>query len=166
MANRSRSRIVGQRAIHYAEATDLVGLPLYAFATLDAHEKLLDDLRALGSNGLSLPSETVGLVLTEAKHRGVPWPLAWNTAINNVAAPAKGGHVDPTMQEAITEDRALLSECKPAFRAAYEGALERVDRDTTIAAARAEQRLADVDLPTRDEFPCLSAPPMLPAATL
>jgi hypothetical protein len=123
----------------------------------DGLDRLLSSLSSLGSDGLSLPSETVGLVLSEAKRNGMPWQLAWNTAINNVAAPAKGGYTDPAMFDAIAEDRALLGECKPAFRAAYEGDAEVIDRDTTIAAARAAERLADVDVPTRAEFPSLRA---------
>lgn len=121
---------------------------------MDAHDRLLDRLREVGANGLTLPSETVGLVLTEAKRVNMPWRLAWNTAINNVAVPARGGVVDPQLEQAIAEDRALLAEVKPAFRAAYEGS-DRPSRDAKIAATRAEQRLGDLDVPTLAEFPGL-----------
>lgn len=92
------------------------------------------------------------MVLSEAKRHHMPWRLAWNTAINNVALPTRGGVVDPQLERAIAEDRALLAEVKPAFRAAYEGG-ERPSRDAAIAASRAEDRLEDLDVPTLDEFP-------------
>lgn len=130
---------------------------------MDAHAKLLSDLRALGSNGLQLPSETVGLVLTAAKSLDEPLSFdeAWNVAVNNAAPLSHVPTIDSQRAEAIAEDRALLDECKPAFRVAYEGAAERINADTAIAAARADERLADVDLPTRAEFPSLNgnAPP-------
>ena len=132
--------------------------------TTDAHDRLLEQLQQVGADGLSLPSETVGLVLSEAKRLGMPWGLAWNTAVNNVAAPARGGTVDPQLERAIAKDRALLAEVKPAFRAAYEDDSDRSRRDSAIAAKRAEQRLADLDLPTLDEFPNVKTAGDHPAA--
>jgi hypothetical protein len=123
---------------------------------VDAHAKLLADLRALGSNGLSLPSETVGLVLSEAKRHGVPWVEAWNVAVNNAAPHSHVPSIDSARAEAIAEDRALLDECEPAFRAAYESSARPLERDARIAAL-AEQRLVDLDVPSRDEFPSLRA---------
>jgi hypothetical protein len=124
---------------------------------LDGFDRLMQALRENGADGEALASETVGLLLGEAKRHGMPWRLAWNTAVNNVAAPALGGYIDPELQQAVADDRELLAEVKPAFRAAYEGAPP-PERDLVVAARRADSRLGDLAIGPRIDGPQLDPP--------
>ena len=94
---------------------------------------------------MALPSESiVGVDQGESKARGLPWPTAWNKAINHVAPPGAGGP-DAAASADAAELRAVIGEAKPYLRAAYEGTpVQRAE--AAVAAASADARLADLRL--------------------
>jgi hypothetical protein len=57
------------------------------------------------------------------RDREVPFESAWSSAINRIQAPqGSGGAVeDPAMRSLVLEERQLLEEARPIWRAVYEG---------------------------------------------
>jgi hypothetical protein len=112
----------------------------------------LDDfsasLGALDSEGVSLPAENLRLVLSEAREHDWPFDAAWSAAINRIQPSATGGHIDPLLERELREDRALLEEQRPFWRAAYNHAEPSV-RDRAESTARTWARL---ELPVPEQY--------------
>lgn len=88
---------------------------------MDGLSQFGDALGQLDSDGLSLPQETTRFILDEARKRDWPFDEAWAAAINRLQVSSIGGTTDPVLQSDLRETRAILEECRPHFRAAYEG---------------------------------------------
>jgi hypothetical protein len=60
--------------------------------------------------------------LTLLRERDLPFESAWSSAINRIQAPqGEGGLVDdPALRSLVLEERTLLEEDRPLWRAAYE----------------------------------------------
>lgn len=65
----------------------------------------------------------MGRALALLKGEDIPFDRAWSSAINRIQAPqGEGGFIeDPVVGELVKQERALLEEVRPFFRASYEG---------------------------------------------
>lgn len=88
---------------------------------MDGLSQFGDALGQLDSDGLSLPQETTRFILDEARKRNWSFDDAWAAAINRLQPSAAGGTIDGVLESDLRETRAILEECRPHFRAAYEG---------------------------------------------
>lgn len=84
-------------------------------------DALLDTLEQAGSNGMFLAGENVEVTLRAARDHGCTFDEAWSMAINRVQPSQEGGVVDLELAASLREDRAILEENRPFYRAAYEG---------------------------------------------
>jgi hypothetical protein len=123
-------------------------------------ESLMADLTSAGAGPLALPVDNAAhltrLTLQGARDRGWTFDDAWNAAMSRLQPSQAGGEIDPFQAASLREDRQLLEEDKPIFRALFEGRdptpMERAQR-----LARATDRLeagdraarAMVAIPTR-----------------
>lgn len=99
-------------------------------------EPLSASLGALDSEGLSLPQATTRLILSEARGRGYDFDSAWAMAVNRIQPSSAGGHIDPELDAELREQRGLLEEVRPFWRAAYEGGdLTPLERASTVASS-------------------------------
>jgi hypothetical protein len=88
---------------------------------VDRLEPLAEVLGELDSEGLSLPQETTRTILELARDRHLPFDEAWAMAVNRIQPSQLGGVVQPELDSELREQRALLEEVRPHWRAAYEG---------------------------------------------
>jgi len=108
-------------------------------------ERLLTTLEDVGAGKVALVVDDARpdnarhlarLCLQGARAEGWTFDQAWATAMARLQPSQAGGEIDPVEAAELREDRRLLEEDRPIFRAAYEG------RDpTTMERA---QRLAAV----------------------
>jgi hypothetical protein len=61
------------------------------------------------------------LTLQGAREEGWDFDRAWSTAMARLQPSQAGGRIDPIEAAELREDRRLLEEDRPLFRAAYEG---------------------------------------------
>lgn len=61
------------------------------------------------------------LTLQGARDRGWSFDEAWGAAMSRLQPSQAGGAIDETAARELREDRQLLEEDRPLFRAAYEG---------------------------------------------
>lgn len=97
---------------------------------------------------MSLPAENVRSTLEGARRLGLEFDRAWTLAINRVQPSQLGGFTDPQLASELAEDRTLLTEARPHYRAAYEGREPRPEEREAVQLA-AEARLSQP--PTLDE---------------
>lgn len=88
---------------------------------MDRLEPLAASLGELDSEGLSLPQASTRIILSEARSRGIDFDPAWAMAVNRIQPSQLGGTIDPELDAELREQRALLEEVRPYWRAAYEG---------------------------------------------
>lgn len=85
-------------------------------------------------------SAQVAFVLVEARKRGVAFEDAWFNALRSISPPRT---CHPKLRVRIDENRALIHEVKPLFRAAYERReLSELERRSLLDADR--RRLRDL----------------------
>lgn len=129
-------------SIHTRESSAITGPPArYSFRTLDGFDGLASAQGELDSEGLTLPNETVGFILSQAKTRSWDFDRAWSAAINRVQSSQVGGYVDPLLEVELRESRALIEEMRPHFRAAYEGHAKPSTRELAESVAAAWKRI-------------------------
>lgn len=107
---------------------------------MDGLAQFVETLGQLGGDGLSLPQETTGVILREARRRGWTFDDAWSIAINRLQVSSVGGTVDPVLESDLRETRAILEECRPHFRAAYHRA-DPSPTDLAVEIVRAWDRI-------------------------
>lgn len=109
-----------------------VGLLDYLCAWMD-DDDLLDETDLLARIAADpSPHADVVLVLAAAQRTGAPWPIAWARAMRAIQPPRdRSADADAVLDE----DRVLLRELTPAFRAAYER------RARTLDERKREDRL-------------------------
>jgi transposase InsO family protein len=108
-------------------------------------ERLLTTLEDVGAGKVALTiddarpdnaAHLTRLCLQGAAELGWSFDQAWSTAMARLQPSQAGGQVDPVEAAELREDRRLLEEDRPLFRAAYEGrpptTMERAQR---LAAA-------------------------------
>lgn len=93
-------------------------------------DNLLASLSAIGADSLlHLPgvddpitaSSYLSRALTLLQARDIPFEEAWSSAINRIQAPqGEGGKIEPEAARLVAEERALLEEDRPKWRAYYE----------------------------------------------
>jgi len=92
-------------------------------------DNLLASLSAIGADSLlHLPgvddpitaSSYLSRALSLMQERAIPFEQAWSSAINRIQAPQRDGVSDPRLAQLVSEERALLEEDRPKWRAAYE----------------------------------------------
>lgn len=88
---------------------------------MDRLEPLAASLGEIDSEGLSLPQESTRIILSEARDRGYDFDTAWSMAVNRIQPSQIGGVVDPALDSELREQRSLLEEVRPYWRAAFEG---------------------------------------------
>lgn len=112
---------------------------------------LLASLSALGADSLlTLPGVDEPIRAPEYMRRalellgrdGVGFEEAWSSAINRIQAPqGEGGFIeDPAVGALVLEERALLEEDRPQWRAAYERRAP-TTRERALCTVRAWRRL-------------------------
>lgn len=85
-------------------------------------------------------SAQVSFVLVEARRRDVAFEDAWFNALRSISPPRT---CPPRLRERIDENRGLIHEVKPLFRAAYENReLSELERRQLLDADR--RRLRDL----------------------
>lgn len=88
-------------------------------------EDLQASLAAAGAGGIALSVDSAShltrLTLQGARERGWDFDRAWGAAMARLQPTQEGGEIDPYDAAALREDRRLLEEDKPFFRAVYEG---------------------------------------------
>jgi hypothetical protein len=98
--------------------------------------RLIETLEQHGAEGMALPAENVRSSLEGARRLGLDFEQAWSLAINRLQPSQLGGYVDPVLAETLAEDRVLLNEQRPIYRAAYEHReVTAEERDAVTAAA-------------------------------
>jgi hypothetical protein len=85
------------------------------------------------------PWEQVSAVLAEAKREGLPWDEAWFKAMRSLS-PERTATVSQQLRDALAEERDLMREVKPWWRAAYEGREVTVD-EFERASEKTEKRI-------------------------
>lgn len=88
-------------------------------------ERLQQALVAAGAGEMALPVDSAShltrLTLQGARERGWTFDEAWAAAMARLQPSQAGGEVDLAQAASLREDRQLLEEDKPVFRAVYEG---------------------------------------------
>lgn len=86
-------------------------------------------LAAVGAGAsLSLPGVDEALpaaaymrqVLEVGRERGLEFDQAWTLGFSRIQAPQTGGMINPLDAQLVREERSLLEECQPLWRANYE----------------------------------------------
>lgn len=96
----------------------------------DGLERLLTTLVDVGAGALAFEVDAARpdnarhlarLTLQGAREEGWTFEQAWATAMARLQPSQAGGAVDPVEAAELREDRRLLEEDRPIFRAAFEG---------------------------------------------
>lgn len=109
-------------------------------------ERVLESLSTIGADSLlALPGvdelttapEYMRKVLALMKPRGIDFDQAWSSAINRIQAPqGEGGYIeDPRVGQLVLDERAMLEEDRPHWRARYEGRAETTREKATRVVA-------------------------------
>lgn len=116
----------------------------------DGLDRLLQRLDETEPGGRRVADEVVRLTLQGAKRRGWPFDHAWRSARERLQPPNRGGvSVNDRLTRDLLEERALLDELEPAFRAAYEDRpLTRRDHED-LAFLAAPRLDGEAPVPTR-----------------
>lgn len=122
---------------------------------IDGLEQLMTTLIDVGAGTLALsvedarpdnPRHLARLCLQGARDEGWEFDRAWKTAMARLQPSQAGGDVDPVEAAELREDRRLLEEDRPLFRAAYERreptTMERAQR-LAMASDRVEIQLRE-----------------------
>lgn len=109
-------------------------------------------LSSIGAGPLALPVDNAAhltrLTLQGARDRGWEFEEAWGAAMARLQPSQAGGYVDEAQAAVLREDRQLLEEDKPMYRAYWEGR-EPVAYERAQYLARATDRLAAGDRAAR-----------------
>lgn len=98
-------------------------------------ERLLGKLASAGSGEHLSAQENVFLTLKGARERGWGFDAAWAFAMNRLQPSQAGGEVDLEQAMQLREDRQLLEEDRPYYRATFEGRVPTVrERAQRLAA--------------------------------
>lgn len=130
----------------------------------DGLERLLSTLEDVGAGKLAFEVDAARpdnarhlarLTLQGARQEGWAFEEAWATAMARLQPSQAGGSIDQREAAELREDRRLLEEDRPLFRAAYEGrsptTMERAQR-LAAGSDRIEQALRPGG-PTRSAHP-------------
>lgn len=112
-------------------------------------DRLLARLDESEPGGRRVADEVVRLTLQGGKRRGWPFDEAWRSARERLQPPNRNGlSVNDALTRDLLEQRALLDELEPAFRAAYEDRpLTPIDRER-LAFLAAPRLTGEFRIPT------------------